>query len=96
MTEASNEFKRYQELEGQGLVSKSGFDNARAAFEIEGEDGLEVQVLVPETLIRRISKGTRLAISYPGSPGLTETGIITEIGSRAQTANKPWPLYWWW
>ncbi len=139
LREASNEFSRYKELEQQGLVSKSGFDNAKAAFEsatssvnvaraqlnisrkdfqdtlltapydgkitkrlvepsmqvapgqaaieIEGEDGLEVQVLVPENLIRSLLKGTRLAIHYPGSPGLTGSGLITEIGSRAASAN---------
>jgi multidrug efflux system membrane fusion protein len=139
LTEASNEFKRYKELEQQGLVSKSGYDNAKAvfetttsavnlaraqldiarkdaqdtlltapyngkitkrlvepsmqiapgqtAFEIEGEVGLEVQILVPENLIRSLIQGTRLNIHYPGSPGLAGSGLISEIGSRAQTAN---------
>lgn len=137
--EASNEFRRYKELEAQGLVSKSGFDNAKAAYEsaissvnlaraqldiarkdlqdtlltapyngkitkrqiepsmqiapgqaaveIEGADGFEVQVLVPETLIRSLSQGTRLVIHYSGSPRLTGSGIITEIGARAASAN---------
>jgi RND family efflux transporter MFP subunit len=139
LTETSNEFKRYQELEQQGLISKSGYDNAKAAYEsaisavnlakaqldiarkdlqdtllsapydghitkrlvepsmqivpgqavveIEGKNGLEVQVLVPETLIRSLQKGTRLAIHYPGSRQLLSAGIITEIGTRAEAAN---------
>jgi RND family efflux transporter MFP subunit len=139
LTEARNEYNRYKELSAQGLVSRSGFDNARAAFEtagsavnvakaqldiagkdladtllsapydgkitkrliepsmqiasgtatfeIEGEHGLEIQVMVPETLIRNLSKGERLTVHYPALEGVIGEGIITEVGSRAQTAN---------
>jgi len=139
LSEATNEFKRYTELSEKGLVSKSGFDNAKAAFEsslsavniataqmeisakdlndsllkapydgqitkrliepsmqvspgqssfqIEGDDGLEIQVMVPETLIRDLSKGNEINIHYPAFPLLTSKGNITEIGSRAETAN---------
>jgi len=139
LAEASNEYKRYTELSEKGLVSKSGFDNAKAvfesansavslattqldiskkdlsdtqltapydgkitkrliepsmqispgqaAFEIEGEDGLEIQVMVPETLIRDLSKGSEVNIAYPAFPQLLSAGNITEIGSRAETAN---------
>lgn len=59
----------------------------QAVIEIEGEDGLEVQVLVPETMIRNLTKGTRVTIHYPGSPQLAGEGLITEIGSRAAAAN---------
>lgn len=138
-TEAKNEFERYKELMDKGLVSRSGFDNAKAAFEsttsnvdvakaqldiaskdlqdtlllapydgkitkrivepsmqmspgspafqIEGIDGLEVQVMVPETLIRDLSQGMTLAIHYPALIGVEGKGVVTEIGSRAQTAN---------
>lgn len=58
-----------------------------AAFEIEGIDGMEVQVMVPETLIRDLSQGMTLAIHYPALVGVEGKGIITEIGSRAQSAN---------
>jgi len=139
LSEAKNEFKRYAELSEKGLVSKSGYDNAKAAFEsstsavdiakaqvdisakdqndslltapydgqitkrliepsmqispgqasfeIEGNDGLEVQVMVPETLIRDLSKGNKINIHYPAFPQLLSQGSITEIGSRAETAN---------
>ena len=139
LTEARNEYERYKELSEQGLVSRSGFDNAKAAYEsassavnvaraqlditskdlqdtllkapyngkitqrvvepsmqmspgatafqIEGADGLEIQVMVPETLIRDLSQGQQLSIHYPVLPGVTGQGIITEIGSRARTAN---------
>ncbi len=139
LVEAENEFKRYSELSDKGLVSKSGFDNAKAAFEsatsavnlaktqldistkdlsdakleapyngritkriiepsmqvspghtvfeIEGEDGLEVQVMVPETLIRDLSIGDKINIHYPAFPDTKGNGTIAEIGTRAQTAN---------
>ncbi|MFT5757189.1 MAG: multidrug efflux system membrane fusion protein [Alteromonadaceae bacterium] len=139
LSESKNEYQRYTELSDKGLVSKSGFDNAKAAFEsatsavslaqtqleisqkdledtlltapyngkitkrliepsmqlpsgqptfeIEGEDGLEVQVMVPETLIRDLSKGSEISIIYPAFPSLISAGAITEIGSRAEKAN---------
>lgn len=59
----------------------------QTAFQIEGEDGLEIQVMVPETLIRDLAKGNQLNISYPAFPDMKASGSITEIGSRAETAN---------
>ena len=137
--EAENEYRRYAELEKQGLVSASGYDNAKTAyatassaidlaraqldisnknlkdtqltapydgkitqrliepsmqvaagqgaFEIEGQSGLEVQVMVPETLMRDIRLGQELAIEYPVLPDVNGSGVITEIGSKAQSAN---------
>ncbi|WDE14377.1 efflux RND transporter periplasmic adaptor subunit [Thalassomonas haliotis] len=137
--EAENEYQRYAELEKQGLVSASGYDNAKTGyaransaidlaraqldisnknlrdtrliapydgkisqrllepsmqvaagqgvFEIEGQMGLEVQVMIPGTLVRDISPGQELAIAYPVLPELTGSGVITEIGSKAQSAN---------
>jgi RND family efflux transporter MFP subunit len=139
LAEAKNEFSRYAELSKQGLVSQSGFDNAKAAFEsatsavslattqldiskkdisdteliapydgsitkrliepsmqvspgqasfeIEGRDGLEVQVMVPETLIKELVSGTKTSIHYPAFPQSIDNGIITEISSRASAAN---------
>ena len=137
--EAENEYKRYAELLEQGLVSRSGYDNAKAtfesttsavsiaktqldisqknlddtvliapyngmitkrmiepsmqtasgqpAFEIAGEDGLEIQVMVPENLIKDLSKGKDIAIEFPAITGIKARGSVTEIGSRAETAN---------
>lgn len=141
--EAENSFTRYSQLIEQGLVSQSGFDNAKAnfessksavdvaqaqldiakknlqdttliapyngiitkrliepsqqvsagqpAFEIEGKHGLEVNVMVPETLIRELRQNAILTVRFPV---LTQTqtqtnilGRITEIGTRAETAN---------
>lgn len=139
LNEARNEYNRYQELVKKELVSASGFDNVKAAFEsavsavdiakaqldiaqkdlsdtdliapydgtvtkrliepsmqvtpgqpifeIEGTDGLEVRVMVPETIISRLNKEVDLGVSYPAFPGLISTGSITEQGSRAESAN---------
>ncbi|OUS24582.1 efflux transporter periplasmic adaptor subunit [Thalassotalea sp. 42_200_T64] len=139
MAEAKSTFERYDKLVKQGLVSQSGFDNAKAtfdssrsavgvaqaqldianknlqdstllapydgiitkrliepsqqigagqaAFEIEGNHGLEVEVLVPETLIQELKQDTVLAIRFPVLIGITMQGRINEIGTRAQSAN---------
>ncbi|MGS2721128.1 efflux RND transporter periplasmic adaptor subunit [Paraglaciecola aestuariivivens] len=137
--EAKNEFNRYAELVEKGVVSRSGFDNAKATFdaarsarnvaktrldiarkdlqdsrllapyagvitqrnvepsqqvsvgqavfEIEGKDGLEVQVTVPETIIQELNTGMRLPVHFPALPKVTLTGVITEVGARAASAN---------
>ncbi len=59
----------------------------RVVFEIEGNDGLEIQVMVPETLIRNLSKNSEISIQYPVFPDLLSAGTISEIGSRAEMAN---------
>jgi len=137
--EADNEFKRYSQLVEQGVVSKSGFDTAKAmagssksavdvaqaqleiaqknlqdsimlapydgiitkrniepsqqtaagqaAFEIEGKHGLEVRVLVPENLIQELKLDTILPVRFPVLPQFEISGRITEIGTRAESAN---------
>ncbi|GGO71596.1 efflux RND transporter periplasmic adaptor subunit [Bowmanella pacifica] len=139
LTEAENEYQRYAELVEQGVVSKSGFDNAKAAFEstrsavgvaqaqldiarknlhdsvllapydgiitkrliepsqqisagqtvfeIEGEHGLEVRLMVPETIIRELHNGMPLPVRFPVLPNLTLSGRVSEIGTRAEAAN---------
>lgn len=139
LSEAQNEFNRYEELVVKKLVSASGFDNVKASFEsavsavniakaqldiaqkdledtelvapydgkitkrlgepsmqvspgqaifeIEGSDGLEVNVMVPESLIPELNKGAELNVSFPALPGLSSIGEITELGSRAESAN---------
>ncbi|MCP4321754.1 MAG: efflux RND transporter periplasmic adaptor subunit [Psychromonas sp.] len=59
----------------------------QTAFEIQGVKGLEVQVIVPETLIRDLQIGDKLSVQYPAFPTSTNQGYISEIGSRAKTAN---------
>lgn len=59
----------------------------QAVFEIEGKDGLEVQVTVPETIIRELSTGMILPVHFPAMPKITLQGVITEVGARAASAN---------
>ncbi|XQW85600.1 efflux RND transporter periplasmic adaptor subunit [Thalassotalea piscium] len=60
---------------------------SQPAFEIEGNHGLEVHVMVPETLIRELEKNTILPIRFPVLARLEVLGRITEVGTRAETAN---------
>lgn len=139
MLEAKNEFNRYAELVKQGLVSQSGFDNAKAVydasksavdvkqaeldiakknlqdsillapydgiitkrliepsqqittgqsvFEIEGKHGLEVRVMVPETLIQELTQDAIIPVRFPVLEDIKMQGQITEIGTRAESAN---------
>lgn len=59
----------------------------QAAFEIEGKHGLEVNVMVPETLIRELRQNTIIPVRFPVLTQTTMLGQITEIGTRAETAN---------
>ncbi len=59
----------------------------QAVFEIEGDHGLEVRLMVPETLIRELKPQTQLNVHFPVLPNLTIAGTITEIGTRAESAN---------
>jgi multidrug efflux system membrane fusion protein len=139
LVDTKNSYQRYEKLLKQGVVSQSGFDNAKATydtsksaadvaqaqldialknlqdstllapydgiitkrlfepsqqisagqslFEIEGKHGLEVHVLVPETLIRELTQLSITPISFPALPELKMQGQITEIGTRAEFAN---------
>jgi len=139
LVDAENSHRRYEKLLKQGVVSQSGFDNAKATydasksaadvaqaqldiakknlqdsillspydgiitkrlfepsqqinagqsvFEIEGNHGLEVHVMVPETLIRELKQHAILPIHFPVLPELIMQGQITEIGTRAEFAN---------
>lgn len=139
LVDAKNSYRRYEQLLKQGVVSQSGFDNAKATydasksaadvaqaqldissknlqdsillapydaiitkrlfepsqqisageslFEIEGNHGLEVHVMVPETLIRELRQLSIIPINFPVLPKLTMHGQITEIGTRAEFAN---------
>ncbi|WP_206483417.1 efflux RND transporter periplasmic adaptor subunit [Thalassotalea sp. G2M2-11] len=62
-------------------------NTGQPSFEIEGDHGLEVDVLVPETLIQQIVQGDVLSVHFPVLAGLSIPGKINEIGSRAESAN---------
>jgi multidrug efflux system membrane fusion protein len=59
----------------------------QSVFEIEGKGGLEVHVLVPESLIQQLTNGMSVPVHFPAAPGVNLTGVISEVGTRAEAAN---------
>jgi RND family efflux transporter MFP subunit len=57
------------------------------AFRIEGGRGLDVDVLVPETLIRRVAYGDAVLIRFPTQAGMEIGGTVAEVGSRSDSGN---------
>jgi multidrug efflux system membrane fusion protein len=76
-----------------GVITKRSVEPSQqvsvgqAVFEIEGKDGLEVQVTVPETIIQQLKSGMHLPVHFPAIPNITLQGVITEVGARAESAN---------
>ncbi len=54
---------------------------------IEGEQGLEVSVLIPETIISNLVRGNVYMVKFPAAPNLSIEGKVTEISSQAESAN---------
>lgn len=76
-----------------GVITKrevEPFEEKKAGeivFEIEGDGGLEVKIMVPESIIKFAKKGALVDVKYPTLPGVTTAGVISEVGSRAEEAN---------
>ncbi len=76
-----------------GIITRRLFEpsqqitSGQSVFEIEGKHGLEIQVLVPETLIQELTQDAILPIKFPVLPKIEMLGRITEIGTRAESAN---------
>ncbi len=60
---------------------------AQKIYEIHTEGNLEIEVSVPENLVRHFKVKDRVTIKFPTLPNLSSSGHITEIGSRTETAN---------
>ncbi len=60
----------------------------QTVMEIQGNGGgMEVAAAVPETLVDRLTVGTRHRVTLPSRAGQTIDAILTEIGSEATAAN---------
>tara|TARA_A100000171_G_C2139703_1_gene153886 strand:+ start:2233 stop:3393 length:1161 start_codon:yes stop_codon:yes gene_type:complete len=59
----------------------------QTCFEIEGNNGLEISVLVPETLIDFIEKNHPYKAYVPAIQSPSLKASVTEIGSQAEIAN---------
>ena len=57
------------------------------AFQIEGEQGLELSITVPETIIDKVEKGQSFSVSFPAVTGLSMNAQVFEVGSQANRAN---------
>lgn len=57
------------------------------AFVLQSSDSLEVEVRVPETLIRDVDYGQVVKVSFPTLKQTTVSGVVSEIGSRAEAGN---------
>jgi len=55
--------------------------------QVSSSGRLEVNVSVPETLVRNLKLGADVGIEFPTMPGRKATGKIAEIGARAGTGN---------
>lgn len=57
------------------------------AFELQSSDALEVEVSVPETLIRDVDYGQIVQVNFPTLKDITLNGEVAKIGSRTETGN---------
>jgi len=57
------------------------------AFILQSTDALKVEVLVPETLIRDVDYGQVVQISFPTLADADISGVVNQIGSRAEAGN---------
>lgn len=62
---------------------KSGKD----AFVIDSPNELEVRVLVPETMVRRVYYGQQVEVRFPTIRGVMVKGNVSEIGAQVETGN---------
>lgn len=56
-------------------------------FRFQSEGGLEVQVMVPETLIGEVDKKERVSATFPTLKGVAVFGEVSEIGAVAEEGN---------
>lgn len=57
------------------------------AFLLQGSEGLEVETLVPETMIRKIEHGGNASITFPTLEGVEVAATIAQIGARSESGN---------
>ena len=57
------------------------------AFTIQGTEGIEVSVLVPENLVNYVSQGDAVTVSVFAVDTKAIPGEVFEVGSQAQSAN---------
>lgn len=58
-----------------------------AAFEIESQGNLEVELLIPETLIHKVDYGQSVSVTFPTRKDLEIAGYVAEVGSQVVAGN---------
>lgn len=56
-------------------------------FELQGESALQVEVLMPETLIRDVSYGDGVSVRFPTLENTAVDAVVNKIGTKAETGN---------
>lgn len=59
----------------------------KTMFQLQSGDGFKVEVLMPETLIRDVSHGDTVSISFPTLKDTIVSGTVSEIGAKAESGN---------
>lgn len=59
----------------------------KESFVLQSTDALKVDVRVPETLIRDVDYGQVVQVTFPTLADTTVSGVVSEIGSRAEAGN---------
>jgi RND family efflux transporter MFP subunit len=60
----------------------------QSAFVLLTTEALEVDVLIPESMISEVDYGDVVDISFPAIEGVTTRGSVQTIGSRAESGNS--------
>ncbi len=59
----------------------------RTVFKLQSAEGLKVEVLVPESLIREIAPKQALTVEFPTLKNLQVPGVVREIGAQSDAGN---------
>ena len=69
------------------IEPSQAIEAGQPVFLIEGNKGFEVKAKVPETIIRYVNRGNIYKTYFSALPNIHLDGKITEVGSRAESAN---------
>ncbi|WP_420548706.1 efflux RND transporter periplasmic adaptor subunit [Curvivirga sp.] len=59
----------------------------QSIYELEAEGAMNVEVLVPESMIQKLDYGHPAIVRFPGARGLEIPAIVSEIASQSESGN---------
>lgn len=74
-------------ITGRSVEPSQQVSAGQTILQIDGDEGLEVAVMAPETLIGSITRADQFQVHFPALPGIAAEAQVTEIGTQAETAN---------